>query len=285
MAAQVPIVLAHGRAAELEIAPTMSRLRGDALVQGLQRVGSEFADRVRVEYAYFGGLWREDATKVMPRFVDEAGAAWTVALTPKPHVEKVPAGEEQALPGLGRLSGVLMNNTPDFLLEGILRQAIPDVFEYLSDPVRRGAANEIVLDACTRSGAPVLVGFSMGSVVGYDTLRDMSGGSKVKSFVTCGSPIGLKPIRKELLDTNGETRFPAGMTTWMNIWKSDDVATGIHGDDLRALFPGGTIQEARAFGRPPSVRNPFAAHNALDYLSSLPMGLALHLAIKAAAPD
>ena len=282
MSQSVTVVLAHGRAAELEIAATMSRLWADALVQGLDRVGSPHASTVRVEYAFFGGLWRPDAAKPMPLFRDGAGRAYAVALSPSPHVEEVPEAEAgQALPGLATGAKVLAQLAPEFALERLLRQAIPDVFDYLDEPKMRRLANGIVTDTCVENRAAVLVGFSMGTVVGYDVLRTAPNGFPVSSFVTCGSPIGMEPIRKRLLE-NGGTPFPAQAKVWLNIWNEDDVATGIHGSELAKLFPGGVIQSARTWGRGPSPTNMFAAHNAIDYLSSLAMGLALHVAIESA---
>ncbi|HET9344380.1 MAG TPA: hypothetical protein VFO05_01660, partial [Candidatus Limnocylindrales bacterium] len=269
--ASIPVVLAHGRAAEFEISQTMSRLWGDALIQGLQRVGSPYADRVQVVYAYFGGLWRPDASGTLPIIRAADGRRYTVELTPKPNVVEVTDLDAQAAPGLGSIAAAVAGYAPEFALEGILRQAIPDVFEYLDDFIYRTAANNIVADACRSSGASVLVGFSMGTIVGYDVLRQVPD-LAVRSFVTCGSPIGLDPIRKYLL-VDDVTPFPGQLDLWLNIWNDDDVATGVNGERLAAMFPGGSIQSARAYGRSPSVTNAFAAHNAVDYLSSIAMGL------------
>jgi hypothetical protein len=278
----IHIVLAHGRAADLEIAATASRLWTDALIQGLQRVGSEYADRVQVDYAFFGGLWRRDAGRAMPQYKDADGKPFTVALTPTPHV--VPGKPGIVERGLGDIGRFAAKIAPDAAMEGLLSKAIPDVFDYLDDQERRDAANAIVAKACTDAGARVLVGFSMGTIVGYDVLRTAPAGFPVKAFVTCGSPIALEPIHKRLVP-GGPTPFPPVIDLWLNIWNDDDVATGIHGEELAALFPGGTIQDAEAFGRAPSPTNIFAAHNAIDYLSSLAAGLAIHVALGATEGD
>jgi len=275
MPGPIKIVLAHGRAADLEIAATASRLWGDALLQGLQRVGSPFANQVEVEYAFFGGLWRQDAEMAMPRVIGADDVSYTVQLTPEPAV--VPTVEEFGLP-IGRLGRMFTHILPDAALEGILARAIPDVFEYLEQPVWRGAANAIVVKACVESGARVLIGFSMGTIVAYDVLRSEGAGLPVKAFLTCGSPIGLEPIHKRLLK-DGPTAFPKQLDLWVNIWNEDDVATGVREADLAALFPGGAIQNQRTWGHEASLTNPFAPHNAVDYLSSLAMGLALHVAL------
>jgi hypothetical protein len=157
MSQPVTNVLAHGRAAGLEIVATISRLWADALLQGLDRVGSPHAKYVLVEYAFFGGLWRPDASKPRPLLRNASGQAYTVVLTPTPHVEEVPEAEAgQALPGLGAGAKVLAQLAPEFALERLVRQAIPDVFEYLDDPKLRKAANGIVTDTCIVNRAAVL---------------------------------------------------------------------------------------------------------------------------------
>ena len=273
----IRVVLAHGRAAELEIAATMSRLWGDALLQGLQRVGSPYADQVEISYAFFGGLWRADAKPPMPVVKAGDGASYTVQLTPEPAV--ISADVVALGPPVGPIGRIFTKVLPDAALEGILSRAIPDVFEYLEQREWRNAANAIVTRACMDSGARVLIGFSMGTIVAYDVLRAAAGALPVKAFLTCGSPIGLKPIHERLLK-DGPTPFPGGLDLWINVWNEDDVATGVRGEELAALFEGGEVQGVETVGREPSYTSPFAAHNAPDYLSSLAMGLALHVAIE-----
>jgi hypothetical protein len=280
MATPLRVVLAHGRAADLEIAASMSRLWGDALLQGLQRVGSPYADRVEVAYAFFGGLWRRDADtdKPKPKFAGVDGEEYTVRLTPDAAV--IPVTEVEFGIPLGPISRFVTKILPEKALEGLLATAIPDVFDYLDQATWRNAANTIVAKTCVDSGAKVLIGFSMGTIVGYDVLRSQGANLPVRAFLTCGSPIGMGPIHKRLAAAGG-TPFPASIGQWLNIWNDDDAATGIHGDELAALFPGGVIQSAQTWAREASPTNPFAAHNAPDYLSSLAMGLALHVALSA----
>jgi hypothetical protein len=279
MSEPIRVVLAHGRAAELEIAATMSRLWGDAVLQGLQRVGSPYAGQVQIEYAFFGGLWRDDARPPMPVVTAPDGMSYTVQLSPEPAV--IPATVAFGLP-VGPIAKLFTTIAPDAALEGVLSRAIPDVFEYLEQPAWRDAANAIVAKACSTSGARVLIGFSMGTIVGYDVLRSAAGALPVKAFLTCGSPIGMKPIHERLLKT-GPTPFPPGIGQWTNVWNEDDVATAVRGKELAALFGNGPIEDVETVGREPSLTNPFAAHNAPDYLSSLAMGLALPVAIESTA--
>lgn len=280
MAEPLTIVLAHGRAADLDIASTTSRLWEDAVRQGLRRIGSEYADSVEIRYAFFGGLWRRDAARAMPQFSDAGGRAYTVTLTPEPRVVPVEDGiVERGLGALGHFGASLL---PDKALEALLARAIPDVFDYLDDAAWRRPTNAIVEKACRDAKAAVLVGFSMASIVGYDVLRNADPAFPVRAFVTCGSPIGLDPIHRRLRTSAG-TPFPPNLDLWLNVWNEDDVATGVHGEELSRLFPGGTIQSAETVARTPSATNIFAAHNAIDYLSSLAMALAVHVSLATVA--
>jgi hypothetical protein len=276
------IVLVHGRAAQFDIADSTSRLWADAIALALLRVGSEFAGKVDVRYAYFGGFWRPDAAQPSPHFADSAGRRYHVELDPEPKivVEPAPPGG----PGLIGDLGGLADHLPDVILRPLLRAAIPDVFDYFDQPALRTKVNRLVRQVCSGPPATVLVGFSMGSIVGYDVLRTALADFPVKTFISCGSPLALGPIHDGVKQiAGGATPFPPRLRLWLNLWSDSDAATGVHGDAMTARFPGTNqtqaIQHAQTFGHTAAPTNPFAAHDPLDYLSSLAMGVALHTAL------
>lgn len=84
----------------------------------------------------------------------------------------------------------------------------------------------------------------------------------------------------------GTTPFPPNLALWLNLWSDSDAATGVHGDPMSAMFPstppGRAIQHGQNWGRTAEATNPFVAHDPLDYLSSLAMGVALHAALEEA---
>jgi hypothetical protein len=281
------IVLAHGRAAEFEV-PALQQAQWAAALQfALSRVGSSFAGSVDVEYAFFGDLWRPDVGAARPVFRTSDQRVVRLDGDP-PRISVAGPGPRPA--GFGIVSAVADAVLPDLALARLLRPAIPDVFQYLEDSDFRTAADGRLVTACRTSGARVLVGFSMGSIVGYEVLRKADADFPVRSFITIGSPIGLGPVNRPLRELAGaeQTPFPPHVELWLNIWNDDDVATGVHGDDLAGMFPDPerrrVIQNARNYGRSAAPTNPFAAHDALDYLSSLAMGAALHTALLDAAP-
>lgn len=93
-----------------------------------------------------------------------------------------------------------------------------DVYLYLTKRAVRRRIDEIVAPYVT--GAPcVVVGHSLGSVVGYNVLRDTS--HSVVRYVTVGSPLGVKAIKSRL-----ETiEMPTSTTTWYNARDKHDVVS------------------------------------------------------------
>ena len=83
---------------------------------------------------------------------------------------------------------------------------------------------KLPLRAAWKSGRPILlIGHSMGSVIAYDTLWQMSRVSreelKVDLLLTMGSPLGQRTIQRRLLGRGaaGEARYPDNVRRWANI--------------------------------------------------------------------
>lgn len=126
----------------------------------------------------------------------------------------------------------------------LLCDAFPPLFDLLGDPNMRatlddtrryfgnegGAAvrvRQMVADALLeawRSGHRVLlIGHSLGSVIAFDVLWELSHRfavpDKVDLFVTIGSPLGLGFVRSRLLGASesGRRRFPGNIRRWDNL--------------------------------------------------------------------
>ena len=121
-----------------------------------------------------------------------------------------------ALPFLGRLVA-----RPE------LRLTISEVLRYFND--EDGVASEIrgllkaVLQQAWRSNERVLlIGHSLGSVIAYDTLWELShqerDTGRVELFMTLGSPLATRFIRRLLrgADRRGAERFPTNIDRWVN---------------------------------------------------------------------
>jgi len=75
----------------------------------------------------------------------------------------------------------------------------------------------------------LLIGHSLGSVIAYDTLWELSHQDGVKGkveFLTMGSPLGMHYIRRRLLGMNGNgtSSYPELIRRWINFSAEGDVA-------------------------------------------------------------
>lgn len=103
----------------------------------------------------------------------------------------------------------------------------------IADHIRRML--KIPLRAAASARQPILlIGHSMGSVIAYESLWELTHGRgdpvTIDHFVTMGSPLGQRFIQKRLkgYDLSGAARFPNNLRRWTNL-----AAIG----DLTALDP------------------------------------------------
>ena len=268
------VVLIHGRAAAMDIPEIMARDWEAALRFGLERAGSRVAPGdVEVRLAFYGSVWRPDERQ------------------PLPEIEHGPAVPQLAIPGLGDLSLWVDQHLGigDALLDLLLR----DVDDYYAEPDLRALTNDRLVAAC-RDGLPpgervVVVAFSMGTLVAYDTLR-ADHTLPVGALITCGSPLAMPSIYRRVEATaprgmRPRTPFPPQLQMWVNVWTKDDPGTAGH-HDMAARFPAPDphaqgVQDLETWGRSAGPTNPAGAHNALDYLSSRILGKAVDAALRA----
>lgn len=91
---------------------------------------------------------------------------------------------------------------------------------------------KLALRAAWQSGRPVLlIGHSMGSVIAWDTLWQMSheddDHTRLHTLLTMGSPLGQRFIQRRLLghDRIGHGRFPNNVTYWKNLSARGDLTS------------------------------------------------------------
>jgi hypothetical protein len=114
------------------------------------------------------------------------------------------------------------------------RRIMHDANRYLKN--RRGLGNQVraalrtEIESAWDAGAPLLViGHSMGSVIAYDTLwelsRERSDGHRVDLFVTMGSPLATRFIQRKLAGgrEQGEKRYPTNIRRWANFTARGDT--------------------------------------------------------------
>lgn len=122
-----------------------------------------------------------------------------------------------------------------------------DVWVYLRYPAVRAAIDAIVA-AELKTGPCVVVGHSLGTIVGYNVLRATGTAIRVPRYVTVGSPLGVRAIQN-LLDLPLE--MPVCTEDWFNAMDERDVVA------LRPLD--GTV-----FPIDPPIRNKTTVNNHTD---------------------
>ena len=175
----------------------------------------------------------------------------------------------------------------DALLDHLLR----DVDDYFSEPDLRTLTNARLINTVT-TGLPageraIVVGFSMGSVVAYDTLRS-NPKLPIAALLTIGSPLAMPSFYRRV-EANGpaggatRTPFPKQLGMWVNVWTREDPGTAGH-YQMAARYPATpasnlVVQDVETWGRSATPTNPAGAHNAVDYLSSRVFAHALTAAL------
>lgn len=129
-----------------------------------------------------------------------------------------------ALPFLGRL-----------IARPSLRLTMSEVRRYFSDhdglgsAIRGSLARELE-DAAARGERVLLIAHSLGSVIAYETLWELTrrgSAARVDLFITLGTPLATRFIRRHLrgADRRGPERYPANVRRWVNFSaKGDETA-------------------------------------------------------------
>ena len=127
-----------------------------------------------------------------------------------------------------RLIGDTFPLLTDLFANAEVKQLLADVRRYLANVDGVGAAARAMLEsaltAAWKSGERVLLmGHSLGSVIAYDCLWELSrvrrAAGEVEEFVTLGSPLAARHIRRGLkgADRSGPERYPANIRRWTNL--------------------------------------------------------------------
>jgi len=161
--------------------------------------------------------------------------------------------------GLRRLAytlGDLMPLLTQLVADADARSTIEETRRYFDD--EEGVATRIhdhvkaAMRPLFESGAEVmLVGHSLGSVIAYDVLWELTwlDGSpwRVDQLLTLGSPLGMFYVQRRLHGhaERGERRYPANIRHWANIAAEGDLTALDRGvrNDFRAMLERGMVRD------------------------------------------
>lgn len=146
------------------------------------------------------------------------------------------------------------------LSERIFARVAPDLAQYWRDEAGFGreARDRLadVLRAAWAAGERVLlVTHSLGSVIAYDTLWELSHDRRseglVSNWLTLGSPLGDETVKSRLKGASEPTdaRYPTNVVEWVNVAAADDYFCHdkqIH-NDFRGMLAARAISRIRDF--------------------------------------
>ncbi|QWB25722.1 MULTISPECIES: hypothetical protein [Streptomyces] len=157
------------------------------------------------------------------------------------------------------------------LAEKALISDLKQTHRYLTDLELRTRARDRVR-ALIGPDTSVVVAHSLGSVVAYEALCAQAGHS-VRSFVTLGSPLGIRNLifdRMDPVPVSGIGAWPGPFsTTWTNVADARDVVALVK--DLRPCFGPRIVCHL--------VANGSQAHDATHYLTKEVTGAALAIGL------
>ena len=277
------LVVTHGRDQTFQVPATEARDWEDALRRGLERVEAAYHADIPVSFAFYGDLWRPDT----PGGVGERGLEETLddktraikleiahdlATAAGLPVSEAPPDGERGL--WDNLAGTITALDNQFGLgEVILQRFLTDLAQYFADDHLRNQVLVRVAETIQAANGPVvLLGHSMGSIVGYD-LMIRRPELPVQALVTFGSPVGTATCRKHVANAKGETPFPPSLPRWINIYYRQDIATVVR--LLAPFFPSGdgrSVEDREMVGRPAGLTDLAGGHDPIVYLSSWAMG-------------
>jgi len=228
------------------------RLRTDWLTALETRVPA-----VDLETAYYADLLRSERQSDGPdeaelTLIEQWAMAWGVE----------PSGVQGRATGWLRwICGQVAQRTGQrpAIVEKTVRLFFPEVTRYLA--TGRVAVQQRVREALLRHRPDVVVAHSLGSVVAYETLHELSDELEVKLLLTLGSPLALPNAifhRLQPAPLDGRGAKPGGVRRWVNIADVGDFVA-IPKGELPRLFTG--VEEF-----PEISIAPLWPHSVLDYL-------------------
>ena len=282
------LVLIHGRGQAGKEPQDLQQEWEEALDQGFHNANLERPAGLEVQFPFYGDKLDELLQQLdtpLPADVVERGApedsqevafmaefaeevADGAGLTEDEKAEFYPTTRERGLFNMEWVHSVAQALDKIDVLGGMaMERFMRDVYVYLTNRPVQQRIHGLISTAVTGKTC-VVVGHSLGSIVGYNLLLDHA--SPVVRYVTVGSPLGIKAVKNRL---RTPLRMPKHTTGWYNAFDDRDPV---------ALYP----LDERNFGiRPAIVNNGDVRnftnnrHSIAGYLSDAWVARAIHEAL------
>lgn len=251
----------------------------DALLRcvsfGLQRQGLQLPDHdAALEEAFQLYSWTEEVYGEHRDIgLDQAGIEELLARA------QLSAEQRAAIDALPRRLTRLMHRLGDripplgrFFADTRHRILLREALNYLRDRLgvggmTRKAFGELLENVWSEERALVIVGHSLGSVITYDTLWELSRTSPVKvaHFISLGSPLGTRFVRRLIkgAEETGASRYPSNIERWTNIAARSEL-TALYPRLRRQFTPMLELGLLESFEDYPDVYNYFDGEHGLN---------------------
>lgn len=243
---ETQLVFVHGRAQEHKDALALKQEWVDAWTKGLSALGLAMPlSDARIRFPYYGqtlfdlaaGKTGADVATVETKGAghgdeDEEAFMRSVLRETLRHEDVSEAQIEEVARTLVIQKGALNWEWVQLAIKALDRfvphasaasiaLATSDVYQYLTNPAICKRIEDGVREAMRSDVASVVVSHSLGTVVAYNLLRKegAKSGWRVPLFVTLGSPLAVKEIKKRLAPIG----HPACVAHWFNAMDERDV--------------------------------------------------------------
>jgi len=234
------LVLIHGRSQEGKNPVQLQQQWETALKKGLSSAGLTWPTNVQIAFPFYGDKLDELLKELDAPLIEDVmqrGAAQDTAEAQfrgdllyeiarnagisDADIQAYYSGQPQEKGPLNWewVQSILkaLDKTP--LGEAAIDAFTRDVYVYLTNKAVRRVIDGLVSPYLTE-GSCVVVGHSLGSVVGYNVLSKTAQNVSANRYVTVGSPLGLKAIKRQL-DT--PLAMPPCTKKWYNAMDERDV--------------------------------------------------------------
>ncbi|MFW1798843.1 esterase/lipase family protein [Acinetobacter nematophilus] len=117
---------------------------------------------------------------------------------------------------------VILNNFPK-LHESLIHKFLIETYLYLANPQFMDEVHQRILASLEADQAHLIVAHSLGTVIAYNLLQQLSPRYKIQRFITLGSPLAFKVIQSRLTPP---IQSPACLNgDWHNFYSPDDFLT------------------------------------------------------------
>lgn len=201
---------------------------------GLERYTDERSERPTLDVGYYGDVFLETTQSKGEPITTDIGDEDQDILTFLKQIQSEVAADEppdrdESMKGMPRLPdgltklGAALERRFGVAGKLLFFGDLPQVRKYLRDDKLAQIIRDRVTAAIRDGGSTILLGHSLGSIVAYEVLC-LVPDHGIKTFVTIGSPLGLRSIQEGLRGPARERipDLPPGVERWFNVYDTGD---------------------------------------------------------------